>query len=377
MIINNPSRGFGPFKGGRERAIMVEVLSRMASSNHEEVVFVQDDSANLRGIIGIHSTVLGPALGGLRVWNYTNEHDAIEDVLRLSEGMTYKAAAANLKLGGGKAVIIADPHKDKSPEMFRSLGRFVQRLNGRYITAEDVGSSVEDMKYLRQTTEYVTGTDTQDGGSGDPSPTTANGVLESIQACVEEVMGIDSLRGVRISVQGVGHVGYRLCRLLHEAGAELVITDVYAPNIDRAEKDFDARVVSPNEIYEQDVDVFAPCALGAIINDATLPLLKCRIVAGSANNQLMDIEKHGRELHDRGILYAPDFVANAGGLINIYYRDILGKPCSEEAWSPTGIYENMKKVISISRSEEIPTFEAANRLALSRIEEARHLKETV
>ncbi len=350
---------------------MSEVFSGMVSCDHEELIFVQDKSANLRGIIAIHSTVLGPSLGGLRVWNYGSEREAIEDVLRLSEAMTYKAAAANLRIGGGKAVIIADPRKDKTPELFRAMGRFIEKLNGRYITAEDVGTSVEDMEYLRETTRYVTGRNSDEGGSGDPSPTTANGVFESIRVCVEEVMGRDTLEGIRVSVQGVGHVGYRLCRVLHEAGAELVITDVYAPNIEKVEKDFGARVVSPDEIYDQEVDVFAPCALGAVINDSTIPRLRCKIVAGAANNQLKDVKKHGRALHEMGILYAPDYVANAGGLINIYYRDILGRPCDEEAWSPTGIYENIKRIVEISKSEGMPTSEAANRLAMSRIEEAR------
>ena len=356
---------------------MSEIFSRMVKSDHEELVFVQDKAARLRGVIGVHSTVLGPSLGGLRVWNYASEDDAVKDVLRLAEAMTYKAAAANLKLGGGKAVIIADPHNGKTPELFKAMGRAVEKLNGRYITAEDVGTSVEDMEYVRETTQYVTGTGREEGGSGDPSPTTANGVLESIQACVEEAMGTDSLKGVRVAVQGVGHVGHILCRLLHDAGAKLVISDVYAPNVQKAEKEFGARVVSPTEIYGQEVDVFAPCALGAVVNPKTIPLLKCRIIAGAANNQLEDVERDGKALDERGILYAPDFVANAGGLINIYYRDILGKPCDEEAWSPTGIYENMKKVISISKSDGIPTSEAANRLAMERIGQGRMEKAKV
>ena len=346
---------------------MAEVLSNMARHNHEEVIFVQNKDANLRAIIGIHSTVLGPALGGLRVWNYECEEDAIDDALRLAEGMTYKAAAAGLKVGGGKAVIIADPRRDKTPEMFRAMGRAIEKLNGRYITAEDVGTSVEDMKYLRETTKYVAGMDMNDGGSGDPSPTTANGVFESIQACVEEVWGRDSLDGLKVALQGVGHVGYLLCRKLKNAGAALVVSDLYPPNVEKARTDFGVEAVAPNEIYEQEVDVFAPCALGAVINDKTIPRLRCRIVAGSANNQLKDVEKHGRALDEKGILYAPDFVANAGGLINIYYRDIQGMPCDEEAWSPTGIYENMKKVFETSKCDNIPTFEAANRLAMSRI----------
>lgn len=356
---------------------MGTIFSRMADSDHEELIFVQDNTAKLKGIISIHSTVLGPSLGGLRVWNYASEEDAIEDVLRLSEAMSYKAAAAGLNLGGGKAVIIADPYTEKTPDLFRAMGRSVERLGGRYITAEDVGTSVQDMEYLRETTHYVTGTNRDNGGSGDPSPTTANGVLESIQVCVEEALGTDSLKGIRVSVQGVGHVGYRLCKLLHDAGAKLVISEVHGPNLVKAEQEFGAVVVSPTEIYSQDVDVFAPCALGAVINSKTIPLLKCKIIAGAANNQLEDEERDGEALDERAILYAPDFVANAGGLINIYYRDILDKPCDEEAWSPTGIYENLKKVIALSKKEGIPTGTAATRLAMQRIEQARSGKERV
>ena len=356
---------------------MSEIFSKMTCHGHEELIFACDHPSGLRGIISIHSTALGPALGGLRVWNYPNEQDAIEDVLRLSEAMSYKAAAANLKLGGGKAVIIANPRTDKTPELFRAMGRFIEKLNGRYITAEDVGTSVEDMGYLRETCRFVTGTSRDNGGSGDPSPTTAVGVMEAIRASVEEVYKRSSLENFKIAVQGVGHVGYRLCKLLHSEGAKLFVCDVFSDNSKKASKDFDATIIEPEKIYDVDMDVFVPCALGAVINDATLPRLKCRIICGAANNQLKDAHKHGDALHNKGILYAPDYIANAGGLINIYYRDILCKPCENEAWSPTGIYENMKKVIQISKSQGIPTYAAADKLALSRIEEAHKSKTTI
>ena len=347
---------------------MPGIFSTLSGKNHEELIFVNDNSASLRGIISIHSTALGPALGGLRVWNYANEQDAIKDALRLAEAMTYKAAAANLKLGGGKAVIIADPHKDKTPRMFHTMGRFIERLGGRYITAEDVGTSVADMEHLRETTTHVTGTSRENGGSGDPSPTTAAGVMEAIQACVEQRLDTDSLKGIKAAVQGIGHVGYRLCKLLHEAGAALIVSDVFLLSAEKAKKDFGAKIVEPENIYEAEADIFLPCALGGVLNDGTIPRLKCRIIAGAANNQLENVSKHGEALEKQGILYAPDYVANAGGLINIYYREILGMPCDKEAWSPTGIYENMKKVLEISKSQKIPTYKAADELALSRIE---------
>lgn len=353
---------------------MPGIFSMLSYSKNEELIFVNDNSASLHGIISIHSTVLGPALGGLRVWNYANELDAIKDVIRLSEAMTYKAAAANLKLGGGKAVIIADPHKDKTPEMFRAMGRFIEKLNGRYITAEDVGTSVEDMEYLRETTRHVTGISRENGGSGDPSPTTAAGVMEAIQACIEERFKTDSLKGIKAAVQGIGHVGYRVCKLLNKAGASLIVCDLFAPNSEKAKKEFGARIVEPEKIYDADADIFIPCALGGVLNDSTIPRLKCKIVAGAANNQLENVQKHGLALEKRRILYAPDYVANAGGLINIYYRDILGMPCTDEAWSPTGIYDNMKRVLEIAKTENIPTFMAAHKLALSRIEAKLEIK---
>ena len=351
----------------------MNIFERMVGRDHEELVFVQDRAAGLRAIISVHSTVLGPALGGLRMWPYATEAEAIYDVLRLAEAMTYKAAASNLKLGGGKAVIIGDPRTDKTPALFRAMGRAIEKLGGRYITAEDVGTSVEDMAFIRETTGHVTGTSRTAGGSGDPSPTTAAGVEESIRACLEAVDGASakSLEGLRVAVQGVGHVGSILCRNLSAKGARLTVCDVDRERAEAVAGECGATVVEPDEIYDVAADVFAPCALGFVLNDETIARLKCRIVAGGANNQLKDVERHGAMLESRNILYAPDYVANAGGLINIYYREILGRPCESEAWSPTGIYETMKQVLETARERKIPTSEAAQRLAASRVEVAR------
>ncbi|MBN1918450.1 MAG: Glu/Leu/Phe/Val dehydrogenase [Verrucomicrobia bacterium] len=355
------------------------VFDRMAVGDHEQLVFVQDRASGLRGIIGIHSTVLGPALGGLRMWPYKTEDEAINDVLRLSEGMTYKAAASGLNLGGGKAVIIGDPRTDKTPEVFRAMGRAIERLGGSYITAEDVGTCPDDMSFIRETTQHVTGLSRAEGGSGDPSPTTAAGVQESIVACLEAVNGAPAkgdevLDGVRVAVQGVGHVGGVLCRNLAAKGARLTVCDINAEQAERVSKQCGATVVAPEAIYDVEADVFAPCGLGAILNDETIPRLKCRVVAGAANNQLADIKRHGPMLEQRRILYAPDYVANAGGLINIYYRDILGRACDTEAWSPTGIYDTMKTVLRVASERKVPTYQAAQELAGVRIEEARRSK---
>ena len=349
----------------------MDIFEQMVGRDHKELVFVQDRAAGLRAIISVHSTVLGPALGGLRMWPYATEGEAIYDALRLAEAMTYKAAAADLKLGGGKAVIIGDPRTDKTPELFRAMGRAIEKLGGRYVTAEDVGTSVEDMATLRETTQYVTGTSRAAGGSGDPSPTTAAGVEESILACLEAVDGGLSLDGLHVAVQGVGHVGSFLCRNLSAKGAKLTVCDVNAERAARVAEECGADVVESDEIYDVLADVFAPCALGFIVNDETIPRLKCRIVAGGANNQLADVERHGAMLESRGILYAPDYVANAGGLINIYHREVLGRPCDDEAWSPTGIYDTMRQVVETARDRRIPTHAAAQQLAASRIEKGR------
>jgi leucine dehydrogenase len=284
---------------------------------HEQVVFCYDAEVGLHAIIAIHDTTLGPALGGARMWSYSSEMKALEDALRLSRGMTYKAAMADLAFGGGKAVIMGDPKADKTEALLLRFGEFVDGLCGRYITAEDVGTSTRDLAVIRRRTRFAAGFD--DGGSGDPSPVTAWGVLAGIRAAVAHRMNVHSLAGLTVAVQGLGHVGLRLAEFLHQAGAELVVADIDLANVEKAVAEFGARAVDPFRIYDEPVDVFAPCALGAVLNDQTVPRLAARVVAGSANNQL-DEDRHGTMLAARRILYAPDYVINAGGIININYE---------------------------------------------------------
>ncbi len=344
----------------------MEIFKNMASHDYEQLVFCQDKVSGLKAIIAIHDTTLGPALGGTRMWPYTSEEDAIVDVMRLSRGMTYKNAAAGLNLGGGKAVIIGDPRTDKSEAMFRAFGRFVESLNGRYITAEDVGICVEDMDIVRKETRHVNGVGAIAGASGDPSPVTAFGVLRGIKACAKAVWGKESLAGKTVSIQGLGHVGYYLAKYLHAEEANLVVTDINNANIERVVKETGARAVTSAEIYDVDCDIFAPSALGAIINDETIPKLKCRIVAGAANNQLKE-ERHGDILHGKGILYAPDYIINAGGVINAA-DEFNGGYNRERAFKAVEIvYRNLEEIIAISTKENIPTYKAADILAERRI----------
>ncbi|HRN17876.1 MAG: Glu/Leu/Phe/Val dehydrogenase dimerization domain-containing protein [Trueperaceae bacterium] len=292
---------------------IIDTLERMQGAGHEQVTYFYDEATGLRAIVAIHSTHLGPALGGCRMWPYESEAAALEDVLRLSRGMTYKNAAMGLPLGGGKAVMIGDSRTDKTPELFRAFGRAVERLGGRYVTAEDVGTEPEDMVAVRSQTEHVVGLPTT---SGDPSPATAFGVFSGIRAALEHAFGDSDLRGRRVAVQGLGAVGIHLCKYLHEEGAELVVTDIAQERMDEAAAAVGAKTVAPGEIYDVECDVFAPCALGAVVNDGTLPRFKARIIAGSANNQLAEA-RHGEALQARGILYAPDFIINGGGVINV------------------------------------------------------------
>ncbi|WP_433595093.1 Leu/Phe/Val dehydrogenase [Lysinibacillus xylanilyticus] len=343
----------------------MEIFKYMEKYDYEQLVFCQDEASGLKAIIAIHDTTLGPALGGARMWTYASEENVIEDALRLARGMTYKNAAAGLNLGGGKTVIIGDPFKDKNEEMFRALGRFIQGLNGRYITAEDVGTTVADMDLIHEETNYVTGISPAFGSSGNPSPVTAYGVYRGMKAAAKEAFGSESLEGRTISVQGLGNVAYKLCEYLHNEGAKLVVTDINQAAIDRVVNDFDATAVAPEEIYSQEVDIFAPCALGAIINDETIPQLKAKVIAGSANNQLQD-SRHGDYLHELGIAYAPDYVINAGGVINV--ADELYGYNSERAMKRVeGIYDSIEKIFEISKRDGIPTYVAANRLAEERI----------
>lgn len=347
----------------------MKIFESLAKHDYEQLVFCQDEQSGLKAIIAIHDTTLGPALGGTRMWTYDNEEAAIDDALRLARGMTYKNAAAGLNLGGGKAVIIGDPKKDKNEEMFRAFGRYIQGLNGRYITAEDVGTTVEDMDLIYEETNFVTGISAVSGASGNPSPVTAYGCYVGMKAAVKEAFGSDSVEGKTVAVQGVGNVAFELCRHLHEEGARLIVTDINKEAVKRAVEAFGAKAVEPNDIYGVQADIFAPCALGAIINDETIPQLKAKVIAGSANNQLKE-SRHGDILHEKGIVYAPDYVINAGGVINV--ADELNGYNQERALKKVEtIYNNVEKVIEISKRDGIPSYQAADRMAEERIEKLR------
>lgn len=340
----------------------MKIFDYLEKYDYEQLIFCQDRTTGLKAIIGIHDTTLGPALGGTRIWNYESEDEAILDVLRLSKGMTYKNSAAGLNLGGGKAVIIGDPEKIKSEELFRTFGRYIEGLSGRYITAEDMNTTTQDMAYINEETDFVVGLE---GKSGNPSPVTALGVFRGILSAANEVYGSDDLTGKTVAVQGLGAVGYAVCKYLKEAGAILYVTDIRKDSIERAVNDLGAIAVAPDEIYNIDCDIFAPCAMGAIINDFTIEQLKCKIVAGSANNQLAD-EKHGEMLMEKGILYVPDFVINSGGVINVY-EELKGYNKDRAMKRASAIYDAVKKVIEISKRDNIPTYKAAERMAEERI----------
>jgi len=338
----------------------------MEQFQHEQIVLCSNKESGLRAIIAVHDTTLGPALGGTRMWNYNSVDEALKDVLRLSRGMTYKASVAGLNLGGGKAVIIGDSAKEKSELLFRTFGKFVDGLAGRYITAEDVGTDVKDMEYVRMETKYVTGISKALGGSGDPSPVTAYGVYVGMKACAKEKWGNDSLRGRKIAVQGAGHVARYLCEHLYSEGAELFITDIVESKVKRVLETVKAKVVKPDEIYDIDIDIFSPNALGAIINENTLNRLKCEITAGGANNQLEDENIHGEQVLRKGMLYAPDYVINAGGLINVA-NELEGYRQDRAMKQAEGIYDIVGKVLEISKSESIPTNLASNKMAEERL----------
>jgi leucine dehydrogenase len=335
----------------------------MEKYGHEQIIFFYDGTSGLKAIIGIHDTTLGPALGGTRIWDYETEEEALIDVLRLSRGMTYKNAVAGLNLGGGKTVIMGNPEKIKSEELFRAFGRYIEGLGGRYITGEDMNTTTKDMGFINDETDYVVGLE---GKSGNPSPVTAFGVFKGILASVEEAFGTMDLAGKIVAVQGVGAVGYNVCKHLCEAGAELIVTDIRKANIDRAVQDFGAASVAPEEIYGVKCDIFAPCAMGAVINDFTIQQLKCKVVAGSANNQLAE-NKHGDMLEKKGIIYAPDFVINGAGVMNVY-EEMKGYNVERAMSRAAGVYDNVKKVFEIAKRDGIPTYKAADRMAEERIE---------
>jgi len=338
------------------------LFALLEEHEHEQVSLVYEPSSGYRGIIAIHDTTLGPALGGTRFWNYANDRDALIDCLRLARGMTYKAAVAGLNLGGGKSVIIGDNKIRNREPIFRAHGRHVKALGGRYITAEDVGTSVGDMEFIKAETDHVTGLI---GKSGDPSPVTAFGVYRGIKACAKHRYGDDSLKGKTVAIQGCGHVGYYLADLLYKEGAQLYATDIDAVKLKAVVDDFRAKPVSAEEIYSVEADIFAPCALGGIINDETIPQLKVEIISGGANNQLAE-ERHGDVLEEKGITYAPDYVINAGGLVNVNAE--LEGWTMERARNKAGeIYDTLLMLFELASDEGIPSYRAADRLAEKRI----------
>jgi leucine dehydrogenase len=346
------------------------LLNRMEMMGHEQVVFCNDKESGLKAIIAIHNTTLGPSLGGTRMWNYASEAEALNDVLRLSRGMTYKSAISGLNLGGGKAVIIANPHTDKSEALFRRFGKFVNSLGGKYITAEDVGVSPREMTWVNMETNHVSGLP---GKSGDPSPVTAYGVYMGMKAAAKKTYGNDSLKGKKVSVQGAGHVGEYLIQFLEKEGAEIFVTDIYKPTLERIAKEYKVTVVAPEDIYDLDVDIYSPCALGATVNDDTLGRLKCKIIAGAANNQLQDEVKHGKMCMEMGITYAPDYLINAGGVINCFF-EVTGYDKERVMDLTKDIFNTTLAILNKAEEENIPTYLAANKMAEERIEQIGKIK---
>jgi leucine dehydrogenase len=343
----------------------MNLFQQLEGMGHEQVVFFQHRDTGLKAIVAIHDTALGPALGGLRMWPYASEDEALKDVLRLSRGMTYKAAVSGLNLGGGKAVLIGDPSKDKSEGLFRSLGRFIGSLGGRYITAEDVGTTVDDMDYIYQETDRVVGVHRVHGGSGDPSPFTAFGTLQGIKACLQKKYGHDDPGKVSFAVQGAGSVGYYLTKYLSEAGAKVFICDINGTRVQHIVDEFGAEAVPVDQIYQVDANVFSPCALGGVVNEQTLPQFRFDIVAGSANNQL-ETSELGTALEQRGILYAPDYAINAGGLMNVAI-ELQGYDRDRAYRMVSSIREIIGRIFLLAERDGIPSWQAADRLAEERI----------
>lgn len=341
------------------------VFNQVEFDNHEQVVFCSDEASGLKAIIAVHNTKLGPAVGGCRLWNYASDEDAVYDVLRLSKGMTYKNAVARLPFGGGKSVIIGDAKTIKSEALFRAFGKHLDRLGGSYYSAEDVNITTGDVMVMHKETNYVMGLE---GKSGNPSPFTALGTFLGIKAAYQHKYGHQDLAGIKVAVQGLGAVAYTLCKHLHEAGAELFVTDINEESVQRVVNDFNATAVGIDEIYDLDVDVYAPCALGATINDDTIPRIKATIIAGCANNQLAE-SRHGEIIREKGILYAPDYVINAGGIINVYYET---KPEGYDEAAATkhveGIYDTLTEIFKRSEDEKVSTHIIADKLAQEIIE---------
>lgn len=349
------------------------IFEQMSAMEHEQVVFCHDESTGLHAIIAIHNTTLGPALGGTRLWSYNSHEDAIVDALRLSRGMTYKAAISGLNLGGGKAVIIANPAQ-KSEALWRRYGKFVDSLNGKYITAEDVNTSARDMEYIALETEHVTGVPEYMGGSGDPSPFTAYGVFVGMKASAKKAWGDDSLSGKKVVVQGVGHVGQYLVGHLVNEGAKVYITDIDQHKIAQTvDQHHSVEVIDANGLFDLDMDIYAPCALGATLNSDSISKLKAQIVAGAANNQLADEKVHGPMLMERGILYAPDFLINAGGLINVA-AELETYNAERVRGNVEKIYDRTLEIFALSESEGIHTQAAAMKIAQKRLDDIAKVK---
>lgn len=347
------------------------VFGQVSFDDHEQIVFCNDKDTGLKAIIGIHNTVLGPALGGTRMWNYTSEWEALNDVLRLSRGMTFKSAITGLNLGGGKAVIIGDAKKDKTPALMRRFGEFVNSLGGKYITAEDVGMETADMDTVREVTPYVTGISESKGGAGNPSPITAYGVFMGMKASAKFKYGSDNLEGKKVLVQGIGHVGETLVDYLVKDGAEVFITDISEERLQEVSKKYGAQIFDEGDIYAAEVDIYAPCALGATINDDTIDRLKVDIIAGAANNQLANEVEHGEILQKRGIVYAPDFLINAGGIINVYAElENYGK--KEIMQKTENIFNTTLEILEKASRDEMTTHFAALQMAKQRIADRKN-----
>ena len=346
------------------------VFGQASFNDHEQVVFCHDKDTGLKAIIGIHNTVLGPALGGTRMWKYANEWEALNDVLRLSRGMTYKSAISGLNLGGGKAVIIGDAKTEKTPEMMKRFGQFIHSLSGKYITAEDVGTTTPDMDIIRDVTPYVTGLSEGKGGSGNPSPVTAYGVYMGMKAAAMHGFGTDKLAGKKVLVQGTGHVGETLISYLAKEGATVYITDINEAKMQEVAAKYGATIFAGEDIYSADVDIYAPCALGATVNNDTIERLRAKIIAGAANNQLANEEIHGKMLQEKGILYAPDFLINAGGIINVY-AEIVGYDKAEAMKRTENIYNTTLEIFHFAEKHGLTTQQAAMSMAQNRIDERK------
>jgi leucine dehydrogenase len=358
------------FTTGKELQKMDPVFGQLSFDDHEQIVFCNDKDTGLKAIIGIHNSVMGPALGGTRMYNYSNEWEALNDVLRLSRGMTYKAAITGLNIGGGKAVIIGDAKTQKTPELMRKFGEFVHSLSGRYITAEDVGMETRDMDIVRDVTPYVTGISEERGGSGNPSPVTAYGVYLGMKAAAKHQFGSDALAGKKVLVQGIGHVGEILVDYLTKEGALVTITDINEERLYEVGAKYSAKIFTGEDLYSAEVDIYAPCAMGATINDATVNKIKAKVIAGAANNQLANETIHGAILQERGILYAPDFLINAGGIINVY-AELAHYDKAEIMRKTENIYNTTLEIIAFAIANKMTTHHAALTIAQNRIDQRK------